>query len=90
MMVVYSGFKIIDIGCFDLYYVIKGANKMGNVNVNIYMGKKLKGQFESDIVDEKLNKETIDAMNEVKMMEKDPSFGKTYSNIDELMKDLLW
>ena len=88
-MVVYSGFKIIDIGCFDLYYVIKGANKMGNVNVNIYMGKKLKGQFESDIVDEKLNKETIDAMNEVKMMEKDPSFGKTYSNIDELMKDLL-
>ncbi len=89
MMVVYSGFKIIDIGCFDLYYVIKGANKMGNVNVNIYMGKKLKGQFESDIVDEKLNKETIDAMNEVKMMEKDPSFGKTYSNIDELMKDLL-
>ncbi len=89
MMVVYSWFKITDIGYFDLYYVIKGANKMGNVNVNIHTGKKLKGQFESDIVDEKLNKETIDAMNEVKMMEKDPSFGKTYSNIDELMKDLL-
>ena len=47
------------------------------------------GQFESEVVDEKLNKETIDAMNEVKMMEKDPSFGKTYSNVNELMKDLL-
>ena len=35
------------------------------------------------------NDETIEAINEVKKMEKDPSLGKSYTDVDEMMKELL-
>ncbi|MGN1044171.1 MAG: type II toxin-antitoxin system RelB/DinJ family antitoxin [Acutalibacteraceae bacterium] len=35
------------------------------------------------------NDETIKAINEVKKMEKDPSIGKSYTDVDEMMKELL-
>ncbi len=35
------------------------------------------------------NAETIDAIEEVKRMKADPSLGKTYDNVDEMMRDLL-
>ena len=35
------------------------------------------------------NAETIAAMEEVKQMKADPKLGKTYSNVDEMMKELL-
>ena len=35
------------------------------------------------------NKETIEAINEVKKMKADPKLGKTYSDVDEMVKDLL-
>lgn len=35
------------------------------------------------------NSETIEAINEVKKMEKDPSIGKSYTDVDEMMKELL-
>lgn len=35
------------------------------------------------------NAETIEAIEEVKRMKADPSIGKTYTNIDEMMKELL-
>lgn len=36
-----------------------------------------------------LNAETLAAMEEVQRMKADPSIGKTYSNAEEMMKDLL-
>jgi len=35
------------------------------------------------------NPETIKAIEEVQRMEADPSLGKTYTNADQMMKDLL-
>lgn len=35
------------------------------------------------------NAETIEAINEVKKMEEDPSIGKSYTDVDEMMKELL-
>jgi len=33
--------------------------------------------------------ETIEAIEEVKAMKKDPSLGKAYSDVDEMIKELL-
>ena len=33
------------------------------------------------------NAETIEAMNEVKRMKADPTLGKTYTDVDEMMRD---
>ena len=35
------------------------------------------------------NEETLEAIREVRQMKKDPSMGKTYTDVDEMMKELL-
>ena len=35
------------------------------------------------------NAETLAAIEEVRAMEKDPSIGKTYTDVDEMFKELL-
>lgn len=35
------------------------------------------------------NEETLEAMREVERMKKDPSLGKTYTDVDAMMKELL-
>ena len=35
------------------------------------------------------NAETIEAMNEVQRMKADPTIGRTYSDVDQMMEDLL-
>lgn len=35
------------------------------------------------------NTETVEAIREVKQMKADPNLGKTYSNVDEMMEELL-
>ena len=35
------------------------------------------------------NAETREAIKEVKRMKEDPSFGKTYTDVDAMMEDLL-
>lgn len=35
------------------------------------------------------NAETIEAMDEVRRRKQDPSIGKTYDSVDDMMKDLL-
>ena len=42
-----------------------------------------------EISGEAPNTETIEAINEVKKMKADPSLGKTYSNVDQMMDELL-
>ena len=36
------------------------------------------------------NSETIAAIEEVQKMKSDPTIGKTYNNVDEMMRDLLY
>lgn len=35
------------------------------------------------------NSETVEAIREVERMKANPSFGKTYSNVDQMMEELL-
>ena len=35
------------------------------------------------------NEETLEAIKEVRRMKKDPSIGKSYTDVDEMMKELL-
>jgi DNA-damage-inducible protein J len=42
-----------------------------------------------EITMETPNAETIAAMQEVEQMKKNPSIGKSYTNVDQMMKDLL-
>lgn len=35
------------------------------------------------------NEETLEAINEVKRMKENPSFGKTYTNVEQMMEELL-
>ncbi len=36
------------------------------------------------------NAETVEAMLEVQQMKADPSLGKTYNNVDQMMEELLF
>ena len=52
----------------------------------------LKWQFEmfcSEISGDMPNSETIEAIKEIKEMKANPDLGKTYSNVDQMMEDLL-
>lgn len=42
-----------------------------------------------EIMGETPNSETLAAFKEIEEMKKNPSFGKSYTNIDEMMEDLL-
>ncbi|MBQ7900913.1 MAG: type II toxin-antitoxin system RelB/DinJ family antitoxin, partial [Clostridia bacterium] len=35
------------------------------------------------------NSETLEAIEEVRAMKKNPSFGKTYTDVDDMMRELL-
>ena len=43
----------------------------------------------SDVMPDTLNEETLAAMKEVQQMKENPHIGKTYTNVDDMMKDLL-
>ena len=76
---------------------------MANTNINIRMDADLKRQFEAFCADMAVreyripfeisgdvpNAETVEAIKEVKRMKADPSLGKTYSNVDQMMEELL-
>lgn len=58
--------------------------------INLFVKKAVREyRIPFEIGGEKPNRETIEAMNEIKQMEKDPSIGKSYSDVNELMNDLL-
>ena len=42
-----------------------------------------------EISGENPNSETKEAIQEVKMMKEDPNLGKTYTDVDEMMEDIL-
>ena len=44
--------------------------------------------YSREIIREIPNSETISAINEVQQMKKNPSLGKTYTDIDKMIRDL--
>ena len=46
-------------------------------------------RFEQEEAREELNDETLEALREVEEMKADPSKGKSYDDVDAMMKDLL-
>ena len=56
-------------------------------------GENVKGnivRYMQSVIDYEIpNAETIAAIEEVQKMKSDPTIGKTYNNVDEMMRDLL-
>lgn len=56
-------------------------------------GENVKGnivRYMQSVIDYEIpNAETIAAIEEVQKMKSNPAFGKTYSNVDEMMRDIL-
>ncbi len=58
--------------------------------INVFAHKAVREyRIPFEISGEVPNDETIEAINEVKRMKLDPSIGKTYSDVDQMMKELL-
>lgn len=58
--------------------------------INVFLRKVAREQrIPFELSAEAPNAETIEAIQEVKKMKTDPGLGKTYTNVDEMMEDLL-
>ena len=58
---------------------------------NIFIQRTLRDyRIPFDIGAEMPNAETVEAMREVQQMKADPSLGKTYNNVDQMMEELLF
>jgi len=58
--------------------------------VNMFLHKAIMvGGLPFDVLIPKLNEETLAAIKEVQEMKKDPSMGKSYTDVDEMMKESL-
>lgn len=58
--------------------------------INLYLRQVVRqGRIPFEIATDLPNAETLKAMQEVEKMKAAPSFGKTYDNVDDMMKDLL-
>ena len=47
------------------------------------------GKIPFEVATDIPNKETLEAIEEVKKMKKDPTYGKSYTDVDSMMKELL-
>lgn len=57
---------------------------------NIFLRQAVRQQrIPFDVALETPNTETLEAFAEVERMKKDPALGKTYTDVDEMMKELL-
>ncbi len=59
--------------------------------INIYL-KRLsrEGRIPFEVKADRPNKETIEAMEEVLRMKQDPTIGKTYTDVESMMEELLY
>ena len=58
--------------------------------INIFAEKAVREyRIPFEIGGEVPNKETVEAIREVQEMKKNPSMGKAYTNVDEMMRELL-
>lgn len=57
---------------------------------NLFLRQVIKENGISFMIRKKIpNDETLEAINEIKLMKENPELGKTYSDVDEMMEDLL-
>ena len=61
---------------------------MSNTNINIRKAVR-EYRIPFEISGDVPNAETIEAIQEVKRMKADPCLGKTYTNVDQMMEELL-
>ena len=58
--------------------------------VNIFLHKSIMvGGLPFDMLNPTPNTETLEALREVEEMKKNPSFGKSYTDVDDMMNELL-
>ncbi|MCL2197690.1 MAG: type II toxin-antitoxin system RelB/DinJ family antitoxin [Defluviitaleaceae bacterium] len=69
-------------------YAQYGMSITDAINVFLYTSRN-RGGLPFDLRPAVPNAETLEALEEVKHMKADPSIGKSYTNIDEMMKELL-
>ena len=69
----------------DVYNAFKSIITRNGENVKGNIVRYMQSVINYDIP----NAETIAAIEEVQKMKSDPTIGKTYSNVDEMMRDLL-
>ena len=69
-------------------YAQYGMSITDAINVFLYTSRNI-GGLPFDLRPSIPNAETLEAMEEVKRMKKDPSLGKAYTDVDQMMKELL-
>ncbi len=61
-----------------------------NTAINIFLEQTIYAKaIPFEIIQNIHNADTIEALKEVEAMKKDPSLGKSYTNVDDMMEDLL-
>ena len=69
----------------EIYNAFKGVITRNGENVKGNLIRYMQSVINYEIP----NSETIAAIEEVQKMKSDPTIGKTYNNVDEMMRDLL-
>ena len=60
------------------------------MTINVFAKKAVReNRIPFEISGDTPNSETIEALQEVKKMKEDPTLGKTYSDVDQMMEELL-
>lgn len=63
---------------------------MANTNINVFARKAVREyRIPFEISGDVPNAETVEAIKEVNRMKADPSLGKSYSDVDQMMNELL-
>ena len=72
----------------EAVYAQYGMSVSDAINVFLYASRNI-GGLPFDLRPPIPNAETLEAIEEVKRMKKDPSLGKVYTDVDQMMKELL-
>ena len=72
----------------ETVYARYGMSITDAINVFLYTSRNV-GGLPFDLRPSTPNAETLEAIEEVKRMKADPSLGKAYTDVDEMMKELL-
>ena len=72
----------------EAVYAQYGMSITDAINVFLYMSRNV-GGLPFDLRPSVPNAETLEAIEEVRRMKADPSVGKAYTDVDEMMEELL-
>ena len=72
----------------EAVYAQYGMSITDAINIFLYTSRNI-GGLPFDLRPSVPNAETLEAIEEVNRMKKDPSLGKAYTDVDQMMKELL-